>query len=172
VIDLNSPRGSLPPSQSSPSFQIVFRPSAHLISLVRSFVADFYQKVIDDRSLASRLALTTHELLENSAKYSTDGATTLYVEVDPTDGHVLLQTANRATPTQVEALKGWFAEIAAAPDVAALYADMVRRTAVLKTGSGGLGLARILAEGDMSMDLTVEGDRVLITARGSISTAS
>jgi hypothetical protein len=155
-----------------PSFQIGFRPSAYLISLVRTFVADFYQKVVNDPVVASQLALTTHELLENAAKYSTDGATKLFVEVDPEAGTVLVQTKNRAAEPQVESLKRWFDELAAAPDVSVLYEEMVRRTAVKRSGSGGLGLVRIMGEGDMEMDLSVDGDRVVISARGRIRATS
>jgi hypothetical protein len=154
-----------------PSFELVFRPSVQLISLVRRFVEDFYHGVLDDRVAASRLALATHELLENAAKYSTDGSASLYVEVDTKGGGVLVRTTNRANALQIERLTAAFAEIKAASDAAALYAQTIRRTALLEVGSGGLGLARILAEGDMVMELSVEDDRVQIGARGVITAA-
>ena len=135
-------------------------------------MAEFYQKVINDEVVASQLALTTHELLENAAKYSLDGATKLFVEVDPESGTVLVQTKNRAAQAQVESLKRWFDELAAAPSVTALYEELVRRTATKRSGSGGLGLARIMGEGDMQMELAVEGDRVVISARGRIRATS
>jgi hypothetical protein len=154
-----------------PSFELVFRPSVQLISLVRRFVEDFYQNVLADDAAASRLALATHELLENAAKYSTDGSASLYVEVDTTGGAVLVRTTNRATTEQIDRLRAAFAEIEAARDVDSLYAETIRRTALLERGSGGIGLARILAEGDMAMELCVEEDRVAIGARGVITAA-
>jgi hypothetical protein len=120
--------------------------------------------------VVGRLALTTHELLENAAKYSADGSTSLYVEVDPKAGTVLVRTANPATAAEIESLKKWFAEIESTPDVSELYAEMMRRSAAKKTGSGGLGLARIAAEGEMQMQLIIEGNAVEVVARGRIPT--
>jgi hypothetical protein len=161
--------GSAP--KSAPSFELTFRPSVELISVVRRFVMEFYQKVLQDHDASGRLALATHELLENAAKYSTDGEAMLCVTVDRAAGTVLVRTTNRATPGQREALRTCFEEIAAAPDAGVLYAQMLRRSAVKTTGSGGLGLARIWAESDMALNLAVDGDTVEIQARGPITTA-
>ena len=159
---------SLTPSDV-PSFSLIFRPSVYLISLVRQFVENFYAKVIGDPNVVSRLALTTHELLENAAKYSADGSTSLYVEVDSKRGSVLVRTANPASDAEIDSLKTWFAEISSG-SAPALYAEMMRRSAVKKMGSGGLGLARIWAEGEMEMELIIDGSTVQIVARGRIDT--
>jgi hypothetical protein len=156
---------------AAPSFELTFRPSVELISIVRRFVADFYLKVTMDDDAASRLALATHELLENAAKYSTDGAADLEVRVDPGKGTVNVRIRNRAAPARIQLLRACFDEIAAAPSAAKLYAEMLRRSAVLETGSGGLGLARVWAESEMTMRLVVEGDTVEIHAQGLIATA-
>jgi two-component sensor histidine kinase len=158
-------------TSAAPSFELTFRPSIDLITIVRGFVADFYLKVTSDDDAASRLALATHELLENAAKYSTDGAADLGVRVDPRDGSVHVRMGNRAAPAQVERLRACFDEIRAAESAADLYAEILRRSAVLETGSGGLGLARIWAESEMTMELIVDGERVEIHARGQIATA-
>lgn len=155
-----------------PSFELRFRPSVDLITIVRRFVADFYLEVMEDHDVASRLALATHELLENAAKYSIDGAAALYVQVDLGKRTVDVKTTNRATPEQRALLRACFDEISAAPDAGALYAQMLKRTAALETGSGGLGLARVWAESEMSIRLEVDGDQVEIHAQGSIAAAS
>ncbi|HVU00771.1 MAG TPA: hypothetical protein VHE30_03435 [Polyangiaceae bacterium] len=156
---------------ASPAFELVFRPSVELISVVRRFVAEFYERTLDDLEIASRLALATHELLENAAKYSADGETKLYVRVDRADGSVVVRTENRATTTQIDALREWFSEFEAAGDADTIYAEMIRRTAARKSGSGGLGLARIWSESEMAIDLAVEADRVRIQASGKLSSA-
>ncbi len=148
-----------------PSFELTFRPSVDLIPVVRRFVADFYIQVTNEDA-ASRLALATHELLENAAKYSSDGTAVLEVRVDAVARTVTIHIRNRATPERIRLLKECFDEIRAAPDASTLYAEMLRRTAVRETGSGGLGLARIWAESDMSIQLEVEGDLVEIHAEG------
>jgi len=155
---------------SDPSFELRFRPSVELITLVRRFVADFYQRVLQDHDAASRLALTTHELLENAAKYSSDGEAMLCVTVDRGAGTVVVRTTNRATSAQRDTLRACFDEIADAPDAMILYTQMLQRSALLASGSGGLGLARIWAESDMALDLAVDGDNVVIQAQGPIAT--
>lgn len=160
-----------PPSlrrMAVPSFELHFRPSIELISVIRRFVAEFYREILREPDAANRLALTTHELLENAAKYSTDGAAALYVEVDRGQQNVLVRTTNRATAEQIEKLRHWFGEIAAAPSADALYASVIRTTAKKTSGSGGIGLARIWAESQMTLDLLVEGDSVAIQARGPV----
>ena len=152
-----------------PSFSLVFKPSVHLISLVRRFVEEFYEKVVNEPDVVSRLAITTHELLENAAKYANDGTTSLYVEVDSKNDAVLVRTTNSANPEHIESLKRWFVELANTSEPFALYADMMRRSAARRSGSGGLGLARIAAEGDMKMELLIDATSVQIVARGRIS---
>jgi hypothetical protein len=167
-------RGGGPPavSKQPTALALAFRPSApstSLISLVRCFIEDFYAEVINSRGTASRLALVVHELVENAAKYSTDGETALFVECDLPSCAISVRTANRATEARIGQLRRAFAEIAAAPDAASLYMEAMRRCAVGESRSSGLGLARIWAECDMVLCLAVEGERVEITARGQIT---
>jgi hypothetical protein len=158
--------------ETAPSFELRFRPSSNLITVVRSFVEDFYMKVMDDPDVASRLALTTHELLENAAKYSTDGEASIQVQVMAETGTVNVRASNRAAPARIVLLRKCFEEIGAAPDARELYTRLLRRTAVLASGSGGLGLARIWAESDMAIRLEVTGDQVAIHAEGPIATSN
>jgi hypothetical protein len=157
--------------EPAPSFELRFRPSASLITVVRAFVEDFYMKVMDDSDVASRLALTTHELLENAAKYSTDGEAAIQVQVLAETGAVYVRASNRAAPAQIDRLRKCFDEIGSAPDARELYTRMLKRTAVLASGSGGLGLARIWAESDMAIRLEVTGEQVAIHAEGPIASS-
>lgn len=150
------------------SFELQFTPSAELITVVRKFLENFYLKVMGDADTSSRVALTTHELLENAAKYSVDGDVRLSVQVDGQLGTAVVRATNRSTPAQIERLRACFEEIASAADVSLYYAEMVRRSAHRTSGWGGLGLARIWAESDMSIRLVVTGDEVEIYADGPI----
>jgi anti-sigma regulatory factor (Ser/Thr protein kinase) len=151
------------------SFELNFNPSTELITVVRQFLENFYLRVLGDADVSNRVALTTHELLENAAKYSVAGNVRLYVQVDGQKGTAIVRTTNRAGPAQIERLRTCFEEIEKAADVGLYYAEMVRRSAHKTSGWGGLGLARIWAESDMTIRLVVTGDEIEIHADGPIN---
>lgn len=153
------------------AFQLQFQPSAGLIQVVRRFVSDFYDRVLRDADAVSRVALATHELLENAVKYAIDGATALSIRVEPgTDvvaTRVSICLSNRASPEHLAALRSLFEEMNRYADPFEHYQAAMERSAKSTTGSG-LGLARVRTEGEMSMSYTVEGDTVSITAEARV----
>lgn len=62
-------------------FELDFKPNVQLVSVVRRCVTELYQRFLDDPDGTSRVALATHELLENAVEYSRDGETTIRIEV-------------------------------------------------------------------------------------------
>ncbi len=158
---------SISPDQRYAHMELAFSPNVELISLVRTFVKDFYDRVLRDTDLTWRLALATHELLENAIKYATDNNTRLLVEVEREVNHVKVSitTRNRAEPEQVAALRELFGEMNATEDAEAHYQTLIRRSAKKTVGSG-LGLARIRAEAMLAMDYSVTGDLVELRAQG------
>jgi hypothetical protein len=149
-------------------FELVFRPSVTLTTLVRRFITDFYERVLREDDCAGRLALATQELLENAIKYGVDGDTVLRIELDKSAGRVQVRTSNRSHPEHIAILQRHFEEMRAAPDAFKFYQQLLRSTMHETTGSG-LGLARIRCEGDMEIDLTVDGDLVGVCANGCLS---
>lgn len=154
------------------SFELRFRPSVALIQIVRRFVGDFYDRVLGDPDAVSRVALATHELLENAVKYSLDGETSLSIHVDPEDDarRVTIRLSNRATETDVVALREIFDEMTIFPDPFEQYRTAMERTARCTTRSG-LGIVRVRAEGEMIMRYTIEGDAVTIVAETRVAPA-
>jgi two-component sensor histidine kinase len=158
------------PQQHRTAFELAFRPNVQLINVVRRFVTDFYDEVIGDPDVVSRLALATHELLENAVRYSTDGETRIRIGVEPSEdgddqgGILTIRMENTAEDTHRDTLRTLFEEMNGAEDPMDHYCSVMRRNAKRQDGSG-LGLARIRAEAEMSLDCEVEGELVTIIAR-------
>ncbi len=149
-----------------PYFHLVFRPNLKLVSTVRRFTGEFYRRVLVDQELASRLALATHEMLENAVTYSNDDETAIRIEVE---GDLLsVRTWNRATPDRIAALRTNIDRVMAAPDPDAYYQQQMLVAAKRNDGSG-LGLARIRNEAEMQLSYEIDNDKACIRAVTKIS---
>jgi two-component sensor histidine kinase len=62
-------------------FELEFTPNIRLVPIVRRFVSDFYGEVFADGEIISRLALATHELMENAVRHNSGGEARLTVEL-------------------------------------------------------------------------------------------
>ena len=160
-------------SMTVASFELNFRPNVELVSVVRRFVSEFYQRFLNDPDGTSRVALATHELLENAVKYSRDGETTIRIEVEPSvPARVRIRLQNRASPKDIAAIREILDGIARAEDAITFYNELIVRTARTRVGSG-LGLARICAEGEMEVTYKIlEGDMTVIEATTSVRDAA
>jgi anti-sigma regulatory factor (Ser/Thr protein kinase) len=139
----------------------VFRPNVKLVSTVRRFTGDFYRRVLVDQELAGRLALATHEMLENAVTYAHDDETSIRIEVD---GELLsIRTWNRAAPDRIAAIRNNIDRTMAAPDPDAYYQQQMLLAAKRSDGSG-LGLARVRNEAEMSLSYEIDNDKVCIRA--------
>jgi anti-sigma regulatory factor (Ser/Thr protein kinase) len=145
--------------------ELTLSPGEERISLVRRFVEQYYEKVLDDEDAVARIAMAAHELLENAAKYSTNGVARMRIEVAPngTGDRVRLVLRNHGDPDAVAQVRSAFDEMRTFDDPFVWYQTLMRRTAKRRAGSG-LGLARIAAEGEMKLDLELAGDEICICA--------
>lgn len=153
-------------TQELASFEMSFSPSLELVSLVRRFVGAFYLRLLSDADLASRVALATHELLENAVKYSSDGETNIRMEIrSPATGpEIWIRTRNRTPADHAAVLARNIEEMNTLGDPFKFYQAVMRRSA--KSGvAGGLGLGRIAAEAEMQISLEIAGDLVEVHAR-------
>jgi hypothetical protein len=152
-----------------PILQFAFRPDAALICTTGKFIKDFYDQVFDDPDATSRVVLTIHELLENIAKYSSDGVGDLVVQLVARDGQhfVQIRTRNTSTPSRSAQVSRLLDEVRAARDPVQLYYRLIRESAERTEGSG-LGLARVRAEGEMDVDYAVRGNEVTIVAQAPV----
>jgi hypothetical protein len=157
------------PPQPQAAIRLDFTPEVRLISRTSKYVCDFYRTVLADPDASDRVMLVAHELLENAAKYSSDGLGHLQIELVDRGGEpvVRIRTSNRARPDRLSELHQFFEESCRCSDAIALYDRMIARSAERREGSG-LGLARVRAEGEMELSLSIEGDEVTITAESAV----
>src|SRR6266851_2218776 len=115
-----------PPAPVS-SMQLAFRPRIALISTTRRFVADFFEGVITDQDAISRVALTTHELLENALKYSTDGLTSLHIWLGPLQEETIVEisSVNRTSSDRMIDLRCRLDELREAKDPLEHYYEII-----------------------------------------------
>jgi anti-sigma regulatory factor (Ser/Thr protein kinase) len=152
-------------------FELSFSPNVALVSTVRRFVSEFYAQVLSDEETTSKLAVATHELLENAVRYSKDGNTSIRISVMKSNDlvRVQIETRNRADSTHVDNVRAAVDEVANAPDAATMYQTLMKRSAKRRDGSG-LGLGRVRAETDLELASHVEKDLVHVTAVGRFKT--
>jgi two-component sensor histidine kinase len=153
------------PSDGNPYFELRFRPSVATIADARRFVTMLYEPLLGDADAASRVALTTHEMLENALKYSRDGHTVVRIEVSrqARPSTITVETRNRISPERKEGLEMVFEEMHRFSNATEHYQFAIQRTRNMRHGSG-LGLARIWAEGEMNLSRSYSEDEVRITA--------
>lgn len=130
---------------------------------VRKFVERLHRRVSSPDDI-SRVALATHELLENAVKFSSDGSASLKVEVGGST--VTITTRNRAKPSHLDEVAKIAEELAGALDPMLFYLEQMRRH---PERSGGLGLGRVAAEGEMKLELRLDGDIVQIRAETTLA---
>jgi hypothetical protein len=156
--------------RSGLNFELNLEPNPRMVSVVRRFVEETFEKLVGDPEAIFRVSMTAHELLENGAKYAVGRRVQLRVLLEELEGggasaHIAL--SNETTPEHVERLKLRIAEITRAEDPFAHYQTLMRHSSKLRDESG-LGLARIRAEGEMNLGLEVDGQRVTIVAQARV----
>lgn len=133
--------------------ELSFERRPELVSIVRRFVSEFYDRTLCDPDATSRVALATHELLENAVKYSRDGRAKVRIEVSGQGERVKvrIRTKNRGSPEDAQHIQKTIDEMMSM-DANVYYLTLMRRNASRTDGSG-LGLARIHAEAEMAMSV-------------------
>jgi hypothetical protein len=143
--------------------------SPAMVSPTRRILEAKLGLALDDEDAIFRVAMTAHELLENAAKYASDGKARLEVRVSPReeDAIVRVVVTNNSTPDHIRQLEICYAEMKAMPDAMAHYFALMRQNA--KSGAvSRLGLARVRAEGEMELDVDIQGPTVKIVASGIV----
>lgn len=154
-------------------FELRFRPTVALVSTVRRFVSEFYRELLRDDDISHKLAMATHEMLENAVHYSTDRCAELLISAHKNEREmvVTIRTKNRATDERLAKVRMALDEVVGAADPVSMYNHLVRRAAKRTDGGSGLGLGRIRAEADLALSYAIDGDTVSVTAEGHFQDA-
>jgi anti-sigma regulatory factor (Ser/Thr protein kinase) len=152
-------------------FELRFSPSMALIATVRRFVTEFYAQVLADDDVSDRLAMATHELLENAARYGVDGRSALDILLrrSADSVRVVIQTKNRVFPDDLARAMAALDGVIDASDPEAHYQSLFRRAATRTDGGSGLGLGRIRVEADLALSYDVADDVLRILATGTFA---
>jgi hypothetical protein len=146
-------------------FHLVFEKRPRLVPIMRAFIEGYTAEVVDDADLASRIALTVHELMENAMGYSSDeGSAKLEIEFWRDEGsqRVRVRSSNAASEANVKDVCSITDRLSQA-DVFAVYLEMFEEASRRQQGSK-LGLARIAAEADMKICCSHANGRIEIVA--------
>jgi plastocyanin/anti-sigma regulatory factor (Ser/Thr protein kinase) len=183
IQPLDEPLNSTPPpSSSAPSepvsdggalseiavaeetLEMTMTVSPSRVSAVRRFVEEVAKRLGADANLSARMALTAHELLENVAKYGEARRGVLRLEAIPEHGprKLVMTVANQASPAHVDRLKQAFNGMNTGDDPLSYYFTLMRSD--VAAGESGLGLARIRAEGEMVLSLSIVQNEVSLLA--------
>jgi hypothetical protein len=136
-----------------------------MVSPLRIAVEQLLSVTGADEDLLHRATMTVHELLENVAKYSTDGQGRLLLEAAQLDGRerLVITVENTAAAGHLARVREWLSSLDGEVDsLEQRYRSlMVRSTS---WSGSGLGLARIRAEAGMRITAYIVGDRVTLRA--------
>jgi hypothetical protein len=151
-------------------FDLSIDPNPRFVSVVRRFVEATFDRLLGDPDVVFRAAMTAHELMENAAKYSLGSKALLRVSCqrEGSEAVVSIYLANETTVDHIDRLRERIVALTSAPDPFAYYQRLMRQTARSTSDESGLGLARIRAEGEMSLVLDVRGTTVGLHASARI----
>ena len=90
------------------------------------------------------------------------------MRIDVGGSQVTITTRNRARPTDLDELRELAHQLASTIDPMLFYLEQMRRS---PTRVGGLGLGRVAAEGEMKLELVLDGDMVQIKAEATLGAA-
>lgn len=145
------------------TFGLQLQPRSGMVSIVRRFVEETFEKIVGDADAVFRVSLAVHELLENAAKYAVGDTTNLTVHFESDGAGAHIRLTNQTTPERLARLRTFVSEIQSTDSPLVLYHSMMRRTLNV-VGESGLGLVRIRAEAGLDLALEVEGTRVTVIA--------
>jgi hypothetical protein len=142
-------------------------------SVIRRLVEEHSQKVLADDDAADRLAMASHELLENAFKYSADGRVRLHLQFQrglAGDHQVVVSVHNLAEECHALRLQAAIQEMTAFGNPKIYYRILLGRL-TSQRGACGLGLARVSAEARLTLSVVRQAGQVTLRAETRVDRA-
>lgn len=139
--------------------------SVAIIRTISRLVYEHCRNIALDDDTAARFQMAAQELTENVVKYSTGPQVKLEVELvggNP-GGRLYVRASNEASADQLCEVQRRLTELISSKDPIALYDRMIRESAP-QLDISGLGLVRLRAEGDFSLEYTIQECTLTISA--------
>lgn len=147
------------------SMELHFDPEERCLRHVRLSISSFVLVVNENRDLASRVAMTAAEMVENAVKYTSGKDLTfrLSVKLGAGQSRVRVETENEATPQRLGDLSRVLKEVQVGTGMEA-YMRALAAVPEKSAHESKLGLARIRYEGQMDVRADVVGSRIRMIA--------
>lgn len=149
--------------KGSSCLRLEMGPGWQFVNHVRRFAEAMCLECRVDEDSSSAVGMAVHELVQNAVKYSPDGWVSVSLDVDAQSRRVSVQVQNRISPSAARELEPRVARLRDARDALDHYLELMQETSLRSDGSG-LGLARIRAEGQMTLDIDIGDAHVVIRA--------
>jgi hypothetical protein len=123
------------PKDDSIVFHLEVSMGVQYLTSVRRFIADLTESVVHNSELASRLAMATHELLENAVKYTLDPTRLVTLQLwAKAERSVHVTVVNVSNETLVAPLRELLQKLNEAPDPVAYYQDLIASSLAHESG--------------------------------------
>jgi len=142
------------------------RPPWVFIDEIRRFTESFCACACPGANREAGMALAVHELMQNAITTSRGEDIDLVFEVEPRADRVSVSITNRCASEEFETLRDRIERMNREPDALAHYLEVMRETP--SKDRGGLGLARVRFEAQLSLSAAWVGGRVTVRAEGRI----
>jgi hypothetical protein len=145
--------------------RIACEPGSNVLEVVQSFLAS-YTELYFRPAVAERVCVAAYELLANGLNYGSLNREVTF-ELLQRGSSVEVVVSNEAIPSRLRMLAAHIEKLRAGAE--ATYLEELKRSV---TGSGSramLGLARVVHEAQMGLDVAVQGETsVTVRARSSL----
>jgi anti-sigma regulatory factor (Ser/Thr protein kinase) len=142
------------------------KPPWMFIDELRRFVESFCACACPTANREAQLALAVHELMQNAVPHSHGEEVELTLEVAPESDRVEVAVTNRCSDAEYLALTERIEGMNREPDALKHYLETMRQTPA--AARGGLGLARVRFEGQLTLSTSRSLGRVTVHASGPL----